>query len=300
MKQSHLSRRTILAGTAGAAIAARLAHAKPMIDLDKRALVELERKSGGRLGVCILDTAAGRRLGHRSNERFAMCSTFKMPLAAAILRQADRGKLSLDTLVPYTKADMVMHAPVTEANLPKGGMTIRALAEAAQKQSDNPASNLLMKQLGGPAGLTQYFRDIGDNVTRVDRYEPEMNRVKPGDDRDTTTPAAMATTAAKILTGDFLAPASRELLIQWMIDTTTGAKRIRAGLPQDWLAGDKTGTGLDGKSAKYNDVAVAWPPGRAPLIVTAYLNVASTSGEIEDERQAVLADVGRIATAWLS
>jgi beta-lactamase class A len=271
-----------------------------MIDLDKRALVDLEQKSGGRLGVCILDTATGRRLGHRIDERFAMCSTFKMPLAAAILRQTDRGKLSLDTFVPYTKADMVFNAPVTQANLAKGGMTIGALAEAAQKQSDNPAANLLLKQLGGPEGFTQFFRDLGDDVTRIDRFEPEMNKVDPGDERDTTSPRAMANTVAKILTGDALKPASREVLIQWMIDTTTGAKRIRAGLPADWRAGDKTGTGLDGTWGKYNDNAIAWPPGKAPLIITAYYNVENPTDEIRDKDQAVLAEVGRIATAWIS
>lgn len=299
MTHEHISRRALFIG-ASIAAAMPLARAKPMIDLDRRALVELENKSGGRLGVCILDTATGRHLGHRVDERFAMCSTFKMPLAAAILRQADQGKLSLDTFVPYTEADMVFNAPVTQANLAKGGMTIAALAEAAQKQSDNPAANLLLKQLGGPQGLTQFFRDLGDDTTRIDRFEPGMNSVKPGDERDTTTPAAMAATAQKILTGDVLKPASRDLLIQWMIDTKTGEKRIRAGLPKDWRAGDKTGTGYDEVSGKCNDIAIAWPPGNPPLIITAYYNTTGPADDIRDEDQAVLAEVGRIATAWIS
>lgn len=292
----HITRRMLIAAaTAAAAVVPAVARAK--IDLDQRALADIERKSGGRLGVCILDTASGRRLGHRMDERFAMCSTFKLPLAAAILRESDNGKLNLDALVPYTKADLVPYAPVTEANLAKGGMTIRALAEAAQKQSDNAAANLLLKQIGGPAGFTQFFRDIGDPTTRLDRYEPEMNRVEPGDERDTTSPAAMAATAAKFLTGDILAPASRDLLIQWMIDTTTGAKRIRAGLPKDWRAGDKTGTGYDDVSGKVNDVAIAWPPGKPPLIIAAYYNTAGPADGVSDEDQAVLADVGRVAAA---
>jgi beta-lactamase class A len=193
---------------------------------------------------------------------------------------------------------MMFHAPVTKANLAKGGMTVGALAEAAQKQSDNPAANLLLKQLGGPAGFTQFFRDLGDTVTRIDRHEPEMNRVVPGDDRDTTTPAAKAATLAKILTTDVLAPASRDLLIQWMIDTKTGAKRLRAGFPKDWRAGDKTGTGYDDISGKVNDVAIAWPPGKAPLIVTAYYNTAGPADDVSDKDQAVLAEVGRIVAEW--
>jgi len=294
---THISRRTLIA-TATAAAAMLPAAARAKIDLDKRALADLERKSGGRLGVCILDTATGRSLAHRPDERFAMCSTFKLPLAAAILREADRGKLNLDTTVPVTKADLVPHAPVVEANLAKGGMTIRALAEAAQKQSDNAAANLLLKQIGGPAGFTQFFRDLGDQVTRADRYEPEMNRWTPGDERDTTTPAAKAATVAKFLTGDILAPASRDLLIQWMIDTKTGAKRIRAGLPQGWRAGDKTGTGYDDVCGKINDVAIAWPPGKPPIIITGYFNTAGPADDVSDQDQAVLAEVGRIAAKW--
>lgn len=295
---TRISRRTLLAAAAVTAVAP--VAAKPMIDLDKRALVELERKSGGRLGVCVLDTVNNRRLTHRADERFAMCSTFKLPLAAAVFRLADQGKLKLDTIVPYTKADIVFHAPVTEPNLAKGGMTIRDLAEAAQKQSDNVAANLLLKQLGGPAGFTQFFRDIGDQTTRIDRFEPDMNDVKPGDDRDTTTPVAMAETIRKLLVLDLLKPDSRELLWQWMADTTTGAKRLRAGLPPTWRAGDKTGTYLGDEGAKVNDVAIATPPDRPAIIITAYLNTTTPSENIRDEDQAVLAEVGRIAAAWVT
>jgi beta-lactamase class A len=295
-----LSRRTLLAVVAAAA-AAPAAHATTTVITDlPHPFTPLEAKSGGRLGVCVLNTATGKVYGNREHERFAMCSTFKLPLAAAILREADRGKLKLDATVPVSKADLVPHAPVVEANLAKGSMTIRALTEAAQKQSDNAAANLLLKQIGGPAGFTQFFRDLSDQVTRSDRLEPEMNRWKPGDDRDTTTPAAMAATVAKILTGDILTPASRDLLIQWMIDTKTGLKRIRAGLPQDWRAGDKTGTGYDDICGKVNDIAIAWPPGKPPLIVTGYFNTAGPADDVRDEDQAILAEVGRIAASRIS
>jgi beta-lactamase class A len=289
----------ILAFTATAAVVMP-ASARATIDLSIRGFPALERESGGRLGACILDTASNRHFGNRVDERFAMCSTFKLPLAAAILREADRGKLDLDTTVPVSKADLVPHAPVVEANLAKGSMTIRALAEAAQKQSDNAAANLLLNQIGGPTGFTKFFRDLGDHVTRSDRFEPEMNRWKPGDDRDTTTPAAMAATVAKILTGDVLTPASRDLLIQWMIDTKTGLKRIRAGLPQDWRAGDKTGTGYDEVCGKVNDIAIAWPPGKPPVIITAYYNTAGPADDVSDKDQAILAEVGRIAANWIN
>lgn len=262
-------------------------------------LAALEAKSQGRLGVGILDTATGELVGHRQDERFAMCSTFKLPLAAEVLRDVDAGKRKLDQFIPFSEADMVAHAPVTGANLKAGGMTIGDLAKAAQITSDNPAANLIMRELGGPEGMTQRLRAAGDPVTRLDRYEPMMNRVAADDPRDTTSPAAMARLIARYLTTDYLTQASKDLLIGWMIETQTGLKRIRAGLPLDWKAGDKTGTAMsEGMTDKYNDVAIVWPPGRAPILIAAYFNTNIGYGDTRDEFQAVLAEAGRIAARW--
>lgn len=262
-------------------------------------LMALEARSQGRLGVGILDTATGELVGHRPDERFAMCSTFKLPLAAEVLRDVDAGKRKLDQFIPYSKGDMVSHAPVTGANLAAGGMTIGELAKATQITSDNPAANLILRELGGPEAVTQRFRLAGDPVTRIDRYEPIMNFVVGDDPRDTTSPAAMAGLIARYLTTEYLSKASKELLIGWMVETRTGAKRLRAGFPPEWKAGDKTGTGMaDGMLDKYNDVAIFWPPGRAPIIVAAYYETAIAYGDIRDEFQAVLAEVGRIASRW--
>jgi beta-lactamase class A len=262
-------------------------------------LLALEAKSQGRLGVGILDTATGELVGHRQDERFAMCSTFKLALAAEVLRDVDAGKRTLDQFISYTQADMVAYAPVTKANLRAGGMTIGALAKATQITSDNPAANLIMRELGGPEGLTQRLRAAGDPVTRLDRYEPMVNRVLGDDVRDTTSPAAMARLIARYLTTDYLSQVSKDLLVGWMIETQTGLKRIRAGLPVDWKAGDKTGTGLSGGVGdKYNDIAIVWPPDRAPLIITAYFNTNIGYGDTRDEFEAVLAEAGRIAARW--
>jgi len=262
-------------------------------------LMALEAKAQGRLGVGILDTATGELVGHRPDERFAMCSTFKLPLAAEVLRDVDAGRRKLDQFIPYSKDDMVSHAPVTGANLAAGGMTIGELAKATQITSDNPAANLILRELGGPEAVTQRFRLAGDPVTRIDRYEPMMNFVVGDNPRDTTSPAAMAGLIARYLTTEYLSKASKDLLIDWMVETRTGAKRLRAGFPPEWKAGDKTGTGMaDGMLDKYNDVAIFWPPRRAPIIVAAYYETAIAYGDIRDEFQAVLAEVGRIASRW--
>jgi beta-lactamase class A len=289
-----LSRRHVLAAAVGLLASPAFARARRLDAADE--LKALESRAGGRLGVCILDTASGRHVGNRMDERFAMCSTFKLPLAAIVLREADGGRLRLTDTIRFSKKDLVPHAPVTSRHLDTGVMTVGALAEAAQVTSDNVAANLLLKKLGGPAAFTRLLRAAGDQHTRLDRMEPALNLVLPGEEHDTTTPRAMAETTSRFLTGDLLSPSSRELLISWMVATETGTRRIRAGLPAGWRAGDKTGTAsADTMTDKINDVAIAWPTGRAPIVVTAYFDAATRSESISSEQEAVLADVGRIA-----
>lgn len=292
------TRRALLAALAAAAVAPLEARRQ---DAAESALAAAEKAVGGRLGVGILDTGSGRIVGQRLDERFAMCSTFKLALAAMVLREADAGRLSLDERIVYTKADLQSYAPITSQHLADGHMTVVALAEAAQTTSDNTAANLLLRRLGGPARFTASVREAGDAATRLDRFEPTLNLVVPGDDRDTTTPRAMAALVAKYLTTDYLSAASRERLIGWMVATTTGQKRIRAGFPADWRAGDKTGTAqADEMTDKVNDIAIAFPPGRAPLVVTAYFDSVRKTGATQPGDEAALAAAGRAAAAWIA
>jgi beta-lactamase class A len=300
-----LNRRHVLTGGAAIIVTGCAAQNAPVpLDQPSAKLAELEAKAGGRLGVFILDVTTGRTIGHRVDERFGMCSTFKLALAGAILHRSDKGQLNLEKQLNYSAADMIANSPVTAENLAKSGkeiarMTIAELSQATQETSDNTAANLLMKELGGPAALTQIFEAWGDGVTRVDRYEPEMNRVPPGEIRDTTTPRAYAKTVAKLLVGDaLLKPQTQAKLIGWMVDTQTGAKRLRAGLPSAWKSGDKTGTGFHKSyTNKYNDVAIFWPPARPPVIVTCFYEGPVFFDDTRDVDQAVLAEVGRIAAA---
>jgi beta-lactamase class A len=296
----EIDRRGMMASVAALALAGCVGPRQVASSITANAaLAALEARVGGRLGVLVLDTASGRMTGHHYDEAFAMCSTFKLALAAAVLQQADQGRLNLDMALRYTQADMVPHAPVTGPNLAKGAMRIIDLAEATQKTSDNVAANLLIKHLGGPAAITAIFRSWGDDVTRLDRYEPDLNNVPPGEARDTTTPRAFAGTIARLLTDDrILKPASRDMLIQWMVDTNTGMKRIRGGLPSSWKSGDKTGTANSANfNNKTNDVAIFWPPARPPVIVTAFYEADGKYEQTRDADQAVLAEVGRIAAA---
>jgi beta-lactamase class A len=236
----------------------------------------IRKRIGGRLGVYALDTASGRSVGLDAHARYAMASTFKVLLAAAILKEVDAGTLSLEREVKFGPQDMVPYAPVTSEYLARGSITVGELCAAIIELSDNPAANLLLGLIGGPAELTKFARTLDDRVTRLDRREIELNTNVPGDERDTTTPHAMVQTLGKILTQDVLSSASRERLIAWLVGSRTGLQRIRAGLPKDWKAGDKTGSGRNGA---VNDVAIAWPPGRKPVLIAIYMSESTLPTE---------------------
>lgn len=253
-----------------------------------RSLADIESRVGGRVGVFAIDTSTGRQLAHRPDERFAMCSTFKWTLAAAVLACIDRAELALQDRVPYGPTDLLDYAPVTREHVAAGSMTIDALARAAVTVSDNTAANLLLARIGGTVGLTQFVRPLGDLMTRFDRDEPTLNENAPGDPRDTTTPRAMVGLMRKVLCGDALSSLGRGRLLGWLRACETGKERLRAGLPQDWIVGDKTGTGTRGS---VNDVAIAVPPGRAPVLVAAYLS--DGAAELPD-LVAAHAEIGRL------
>lgn len=261
-------------------------------------LRSLEQRANGRLGAYILDPVRRTGFGWRENERFALCSSFKMSLAAMVLAKAERGEIDLAEVLRWTKQDMLPVSPATAANLEKG-LSNRELAHATLVTSDNTAANVLLRRFGGPAQLTRFWRSLGDEVSQLDRYEPELNVTPFGTTLDTTTPAAMAATTAALVCGDALTPESRTLLKAWMTEVKTGSDRIRAGFPPSWESGDKTGTGIGDTKHTYVDLAFGGPAGREPLIVTAYFEPARPKRPMDPVATAALADVGRIAVASL-
>jgi beta-lactamase class A len=297
-----LSRRAALIG--GAALAAcapvppveRPTASGPPLN-DSR-FAAIESRIGGRIGVAAYDTFDGAWVTYRPEERFAMCSMFKWLLAAQMLWTDEHAPGFRDQQVPFHEAYLANlgHAPVTRANLARGRMSVEEMCRAAVVESDNGAANLLLEAGMGPAGLTRFLRDNADSITRLDRIEPALNENLPGDERDTTTPRAMALTMQRfLLTDHVLNASSREQLINWLIECQTGLQRLRGGFPADWRAGDKTGTSIDGHNAT-TDVAIAWPPGRAPIIVACFLSESTVAFEA---RNAAHAEVGRIvAEEW--
>ncbi|MBD8635790.1 class A beta-lactamase [Stenotrophomonas sp. CFBP 13725] len=279
--------RTAATGTPAAVSAAgAIAEAK---DFDA-----LERISGGRLGVALMDAQGKVIAGHRQDERFPMCSTIKWMIAAAALHRADGQPGFLDERLPMRAEDLIDHAPTTRRHVGKD-LSVRDLCRTTMVTSDNPAANLLLRRLGGPPALTAFMRSHADAVTRSDRYEPELNRFTPGDPRDTTSPAASAASLQRFVLGDALQPASRQQLADWLIDNETGDATLRAGLGKRWRVGDKTGS--NGKDTR-NDIGVLWPlGGGSAWVLTAYLQGASVDS---DQRDAALARVAALAEGMIA
>ena len=294
------ARRQFLAGGAASIAAMGLASCVkvpatlPAFDINAR-LRALEVESGGMLGAAIMNTATGTLSGNRLDERFAHCSSFKLSLAALAMKRAEESKDALDLPITISADDLTYYSPVTQKHVGKS-MTIGELAKTTLTTSDNAAANILLRQFGGPEAMTAFWRSIGDDVSRLDRNEPSMNYVPPGEIRDTTTPRAMAQTVAKLIFGDVLSAPNRAALQQWMRETRTGMNRIRGGIPAEWDAGDKTGTGFsEGMGSIYVDLAFAVPPAGDPMVIAGYYKLAEVHSRVEPASAAVLAALGALA-----
>lgn len=280
--RSRSRRAFILKGTCALVLASAQVRRLALSDTPSQ-IGDMEAQLGGRIGIAAIDTNSGARLAHRGDERFAMCSTFKWMLVAAVLARHDQHGGILERRLSFGPQDLLAHSPVTERHVAEGSLPIVELCNAAVETSDNTAANALLKFIGGPAALTRYLRTIGDHMTRLDRVELSLNTNIPGDPRDTTTPNAMIATMQTMLIGNALSVASREMLLGWLKNCQTGLQRLRAGLPPTWIAGDKTGTGERGAA---NDNAITWPPGRAPILIAAYLSDSHASPETLDATHA--------------
>ncbi len=282
---------TGLAALAGAAVRTASGAEDDRFAAANGRLAALEKRAGGRLGVAVIEAGSGLSLAHRADERFPMCSTFKLLASGAVLKLVDEGKERLDRTIPYGPADLLEYAPVTKAYAGEGGMRLGDLCAAAIDWSDNTAANLILAVIGGPKGFTDFARLLGDDKTRLDRNEPTLNTAIPGDERDTTTPLAMARDIETVLIGNALTEASRKQLEAWLIADKVGDKRLRAGLPPPWEIGDKTGSGDHGTA---NTIGILRPPGRPPLLVAVYY---TESDAPMDARNAVHKEIGEIIAA---
>ncbi len=246
----------------------------------------VETRLGGRVGIFVHDTGSNEQWAHRADEHFPLSSTFKPFACAAILSRIENGSERLHRVVEFTEGDLVTYSPVTKERVNSVGMSIAELCEATLTMSDNTAGNLILKSLGGPTALTDHMRAIGDDITRLDRWEPDLNEGTPGDRRDTTTPRAAARSLHRLLLGHTLTPSSREQLTIWMENDKVADALLRAALPETWRIADKSGAGGHGARSI---IAVMWPPSSAPIVAAMYMAESDASFA---ERNQAIAEIG--------
>lgn len=289
----NVGRRAVALSLVGLAASPGLAQPGPDDQVTKT-IFDVEQRLKARLGVVLRDLESGRSWTHKADERFAMCSTFKAVAAAAVLARVDRGEEDLARRVVFPASDLVTYSPVTKDHAGGGGMPMREICAAAVTLSDNTAGNLMLKSLGGPEGLTRFLRSIGDEVSRLDRWEIALNEAKPGDPRDTTTPNALTATMQKLALGTVLSAKSRDQFTTWLVANKTGDAKVRAGVPKGWRVGDKTGAGDYGSN---NDTGIIWPPNRRPILFT--ILTTETTASVAD-KNAGMADIARALAAVLA
>lgn len=255
----------------------------------QKKLSELEKSADGRLGFFAFDTKSEKEFRFRAEELFPMCSTAKAIIVGAVLKKSMNDKDFLTKRVAYTQSDLETagYAPATKKNLERG-MTISELSLAAMQLSDNAAANLLLKELGGLDSVNQFARSMGNDTFRLDRWEPELNTATPGDKRDTSSPSAMAASIKQLAFGNILASKEKALFVDWLKGNKTGNSRIRAGTPNGWLVGDKTGTCNYGTT---NDIGIVWLPDGSPILLAVYFTQFNKDASARDD---VIAEATRI------
>ncbi|WP_299327538.1 class A beta-lactamase [Parasphingopyxis sp.] len=253
----------------------------------------IEQRIGGRLGVALTDESGNLLRAYRGDERFAMCSTFKLALSAAVLERVEAGDMALEDPLAFGEADLLDYAPAAAAFVEAGEMGVNEAAEAIVTLSDNTAANLLLAEIGGPEGMTAFFRRHGDEVSRLDRIEPELNENAEGDERDTTSPVAMAGLVQRLIFGDILTETGRQQLADWAIANQTGDTRIRAGVPDGWTVGDKTGS----CGNAFNDIGIIWPPSGPAFVLTVYIDRPTAEpGEVDFAME----EIAELAVLYMS
>ena len=251
-------------------------------------ITEIETRLKARVGVAVFDDETGRSWQHNADARFPLNSTFKALAVAALLARVDAGAADLSRSIRFQASDILTYSPITDKRVGGDGMTLTELCAATLAVSDNTAANLVLDSIGGPQGFTAFMRSIGDSVTRLDRWETDLNEAKPGDPRDTTTPNAIAASLRKVVLGDVLSPAARQQLTDWMMANRVSDAMLRAGLPKSWRIADRSGAGGHGARSI---IAVMWPPSRKPIIAAVYLTETTASF---NARNAAIAEIGKV------
>lgn len=210
----------LLAFVAQPATAASAPEYQPL----EQQVASLVSARSGEFGIAALDLTTGASIAVNGGQAFPMASTVKVAVAAAYLAQVDHGRRTLGRMI--------------------GNRTAAQLLEVMMVRSDNHATDLLIRNLGGPQAVQQWVDWHGLAGIRVDRTIASLlsDRRDLRDERDSSTPLAMVELLRKLDRGAMLKPDSRALLLGMMGRCITGKNRIRGLLPYGTRVENKTGT----------------------------------------------------------
>ena len=204
-------------------------------------LTSIANDSPGNIGIAALDLRTGEMVAVQGDEPFPMASTVKVAVAANYLAQVEFGRRSLDERIAGRTASQLMHAMIT--------------------RSDNHATDLLIRNLGGPERIQEWLEQRNVTGMRIDRNIAQLLAAKRDlwDVRDSSTPKAMVELLRRLDNGTLLRPWSRAYLLNLMAQCSTGRNRMRAMLPAGTRVEHKTGT-LSGYSSDVGFITL--PDGR--------------------------------------
>ncbi|MCL1135671.1 class A beta-lactamase [Shewanella hafniensis] len=252
----------------------------------KQTVNEFERQ-GWNIGVSVIENSSNNVYSINGDERFSTNSTIKALACAIVLSEVDKNAVSLDDAMMINEQDVVSHSPVMKEFIGKK-VTLADACKATMTYSDNTAANFAIKKSGGPEGITSFLRSMGDDITRADRYEPDLNTNLEGDLRDTSTANAMAANFNKLLLGNILSTQSKEQLKDWMMGNKVADNMLRLVLPTGWEIADSTGANSYGARGI---ISMVWSESQQPLIISIYIKKENTAIE---EREKVISEIGRV------
>lgn len=253
---------------------------------------QIENEYNTKVGIYGINTENGKAYQHNADERFTFASTYKAIASGILLNKVAPSELNKK--VEINESEIVANSPVTEQYIGKI-MSLKALIKASMLQSDNTANNKIMQELGGVNGLKHELVQLGDDVSEPQRLEPELNYFDPNSKADTTTPRAAAQTLNSILTSNEMNESNLSLLKQTMIENKTGDTLIKAGMPNSYTVGDKSGQALT--YATRNDLAFIYPKGQdKPIILAIYSKQDQKDAKPNDK---VISDSAREVIKYL-
>lgn len=246
---------------------------------------QISQAALGRVGVKATVLETGESVTLNGNQQFPMQSVYKFPIAMAVLARVDQGKLKLDQKIRVETSDVLQGSRILDLKSQGMEFSLAQLLKYMVSESDNTASDVLLKQVGEPRIVTEYLRGLGVNDIVVANTEKELAQDTAVQYRNYATPDAAVVLLRAFHEGKGLSKSSQALLLQLMTETTTGPKRIKGLLPEGTVVAHKTGTSstVNGVTAATNDVGLVTLPNGRHMAIAVFVSDSAANDAVREE-----------------